>query len=154
MFQRTPDERAEDEARAAVIADRRLAHPDEHRPSYAPTPSDADGNPGVGSYAAAIVLPIVGVILAIRQFARNNSGPAVALLLTSVVAGFAWYVGLSSTGSNSKCVVTAMGGNKLCGDDARAWCDSTDSIRSEVRGLGDDATIDDSQATCDEIRSQ
>lgn len=45
-----------------------------------------------------------------------------------------------------KCVITALGGNKLCGDEARAWCDSTDALRD----LSGDAS---SQAVCDELRS-
>jgi hypothetical protein len=107
-----------------------------------------DDKPGAGSYIVAILLPIVGVILAIRQFARNNSGPALALLLTSVVAGFVFYAVLSSTGSNGKCVVTALGGQKLCGDDAKAWCDATDSLRDPS-----DPDSAESQRLCDDIRS-
>jgi Protein of unknown function (DUF2510) len=45
---------------------------------------------GVGSYIAAVLLPIVGVIIAIVQFARGNTGSGMAVLLTSLVAGFIW----------------------------------------------------------------
>lgn len=106
-----------------------------------------DDTPGVGSYVLAILLPIAGVILAIRQFAKSNVGPALALLLTSVVAGLAFYVVISSTGSNGKCIVTALGGQKLCGDDAKAWCNATDNLRAQG---GADAA--ESQALCDDIR--
>jgi hypothetical protein len=114
----------------------------------APAAPASDDKPGVGSYVVAVLLPIVGVILAIRQFARNNVGPAVALLLTSIVAGLAFYAVLSNTGSNGKCIVTALGGQKLCGDDAKAWCDATDSFRDPS-----DPDSADAQAICDDIRS-
>lgn len=148
MFERTPEERAEDEARATAIAADRAATPGsdgEWKPSGTPTAPAGSANPGIGSYAVAILLPVVGVILAIRQFARNNSGPAVALLLTSVVAGGIFYAVVSSTGSNGQCIVTALGGEKLCGDDAKAWCDATDSLRAESADA-------ESQRICDELR--
>jgi hypothetical protein len=176
VFQRTPEERAEDEARAAAFAAAREPASDEgERPAAgwypdplhnkrqrywdgeawehdehtsAPVPGHAvTENPGVGSYAVAVVIPIVGVGLAIREFARDNIGPALALLLTSIVAGLGFYVVLSSSGSNGKCIVTALGGQKLCGDDAKAWCDATDSLR-----VDSDAT--EAQRVCDDIRSE
>jgi hypothetical protein len=52
-------------------------------PAQAPQTTDS-GSPWAGSYVVAVLLPIVGVILAIIQFARGNSGPGAALLLTSI----------------------------------------------------------------------
>lgn len=49
--------------------------------------------------------------------------------------------------SGDECVVVTLGGNKLCGDDAKAWCDSTDSLREL-----DAAGSAESQAVCDSIR--
>jgi VIT1/CCC1 family predicted Fe2+/Mn2+ transporter len=56
----------------------------------------AERTPGAGSYVVAVLLPIVGAILSIIQFARGNSGHAGALLLTSIVAGFLWIIVLGS----------------------------------------------------------
>ena len=62
-------------------------------------------------------------------------------------------VALSSIGCGEEdCIILAVGGNKLCGDDAKAWCDSTDSLRSAAGRFGGDTG--DSQATCDTIRSR
>lgn len=53
--------------------------------------------PDYGSYVLAALLPIVGVVLAIVQFARGNIGPGFAVLLTSLVGGVIamnlWMVG-------------------------------------------------------------
>lgn len=49
-------------------------------------------------------------------------------------------------GLEEKCVITATG-NKLCGDDAKAWCDLTDRLRRVSGDLK-------SQAICDDIRGQ
>ena len=63
--------------------------------------------------------------------------------------------------TGQKCIVLANGGNKLCGNDAKAWCESTDSIRSGAQDLqneyGDgsiDTSISESQSLCDDIRGQ
>ena len=32
-------------------------------------------------------------------------------------------------GGSDDCIILANGGNKLCGDDAAAWCNSTDALR-------------------------
>jgi hypothetical protein len=106
-----------------------------------------ENGPGAGSYVVAVLIPIVGVVLAIRQFARNRFGPATALLLTSIVSGVILVVALSAIGgASSKCLVTATG-SKLCGDDAAAWCDSTDSLRQL-------ASDERSQSVCDDIRGR
>jgi hypothetical protein len=47
-------------------------------------------------YIVAVVLPVVGVVLAIRLFARSQSGPATALLLTSVLSWVAWMLVLQA----------------------------------------------------------
>jgi hypothetical protein len=66
---------------------------------------------GVGSYIAAVLLPIVGVILAIVQFSRGNVGPGLALLLTSIVSFFIWTMILISAAASdySSCVDSANG---------------------------------------------
>jgi hypothetical protein len=48
-----------------------------------------------------------------------------------------------------ECIVTTIGGNTLCGDDARAWCDSTDSLRAM-----DAVNSAESQAACDKVRDR
>ncbi len=67
--------------------------------------------PGWGSYVLAILFPIVGVILAIIQYARGNAGPATALLLTSIVAFFVWFTILASVAANdyNNCINNAHG---------------------------------------------
>ena len=51
----------------------------------------------------------------------------VALVLAaSAVAGCS---GGPLASESEDCIVLAMGGNKLCGEDAAAWCSSTDSLR-------------------------
>jgi hypothetical protein len=66
-----------------------------------------------------------------------------------------WFTGaldkpLSGIGLNKNpCIVTAVGGSTLCGDEAKAWCDSTDRFRRLAPSVSSD-----SQATCDEIRGQ
>ena len=60
-----------------------------------PAPAPAAAKPGAGSYIVAVLIPIIGAILAIIQFARGNTGPGAALLLTSIVAGFIWIMVLT-----------------------------------------------------------
>lgn len=59
------------------------------------------------------------------------------------------------------CIIVSASGNKLCGDDARAWCDSTDGLRRAGSDLATDpdygdpnlaASVSDSQAACDAVR--
>jgi hypothetical protein len=50
--------------------------------------------------------------------------------------------------ANEPCIVTATA-NKLCGDDARAWCNTTDDLRDL-----DPAGSSKSQAVCDDIRHE
>ena len=62
-------------------------------------------------------------------------------------------VALSAIGcGDADCIILVNGGNKLCGDDAKAWCDSTDSLRSAASGLG--GNTGDSQNACDAMRSR
>src|SRR5262249_16043465 len=73
-------------------------------PMEAATPASAveevPRRPGAGSYIVAILFPIVGAILAIIQFARSNTGPGFALLLTSAVSFFVWFLILLSMAAN------------------------------------------------------
>lgn len=46
--------------------------------------------PGAGSYIAAALLPIVGVILAVVALARSRTGLGLALLATSALAFAVW----------------------------------------------------------------
>jgi hypothetical protein len=74
------------------------------------------------------------------------------VIATIVAAGFA----AAGCAGDEQCIILANGGNKLCGADAAAWCDSTDSLREDATGTGypsDDTTIRDAQETCDEIRA-
>ena len=84
MFERTPEERAEDEAVAAAFAAERQPTSGESawRPPGIPG-FVVEENPGLGSYVIAALIPVVGVVLAIRQFARNNIGPALARVPTA-----------------------------------------------------------------------
>lgn len=54
------------------------------------TTAPATDKVGVGSYIAAILLPVVGVIIAIVQYAKGNASQATGILLTSIVAWFVW----------------------------------------------------------------
>ena len=59
------------------------------------------------------------------------------------------------------CIILANGGNKLCGDDAKTWCDTTDNVRKSAEEFATDpefgdpgtaSSVRDSQAACDAIR--
>jgi hypothetical protein len=59
-------------------------------------------------------------------------------------------------GSSDDCIILANGGNKLCGDDAAAWCNSTDALRDVAGEISDRRLAEanaNSQAACDEIRN-
>jgi Protein of unknown function (DUF2510) len=68
--------------------------------------------PGVGSYIVAVLLPIVGVILAIVQFARGNGGQGAAVLLTSIVAFVIWFAVLAGMAASEY---------DRCIEDAQTW---------------------------------
>jgi hypothetical protein len=76
------------------------------------------------------------------------------LLGLATILVVVWFTGaldkqLVGIGLNKNpCVVTALAGT-LCGNEAEAWCDSTDSLRRLAPGETSDA-----QATCDEIRGR
>jgi len=78
--------------------------------------------------------------------------------ITTLLATAFAAVAFSACGD--QCVILANGGNKLCGDDAKAWCDSTDSLRNamddpaldEFTDPSIDSSLDESQSVCDEIR--
>jgi hypothetical protein len=75
------------------------------------------------------------------------------ITITVIIAVFA-----GGCGGSDDCIVLANGGNKLCGQNAAAWCDSTDTLR-DTRGISQYLTqaqrdaVAESQMTCDEIRS-
>jgi hypothetical protein len=48
---------------------------------------------------------------------------------------------------NASCIVLVASGNRLCGDDARAWCTATDELRRS------DPSQRASQRACDRIRA-
>jgi len=81
---------------------------------------------------------------------------AVALPLTGCAAS-------NEFAGTQDCIILAVGGNKLCGDDAKAWCDSTDGVRDSAQEMASDPTYGDAstsdsvrqaQADCDTIRGQ
>lgn len=57
----------------------------------------------------------------------------------------------SSELAGEDCIILANGGNKLCGQDAKAWCDSTDALRQGDPALGIPSDTR-SQAVCDSLR--
>jgi hypothetical protein len=78
-------------------------------------------------------------------------GGGIALALVVVVVKLA-----TTTSAAADCIILTNGGNKLCDEDAAAWCRSTDGIREAARGSGNEAvdeTLQSSQQACDEIRS-
>jgi hypothetical protein len=62
--------------------------------------------------------------------------------------GFGGCGAADDLGLNGDCVVLAMGGNKLCGEEAKAWCRATDDLRAGDPTLGIEADTE-SQAICD-----
>lgn len=98
-------------------------------------------------FILAVVIPVIGFVLGVIEATKRSAGRGAAIMAVSLVAGFVWYsVVLTSTGQD-KCAVLTLGGNKLCGDDARAWCDSTDSLRALVADT-------ESQRVCDDLRGR
>jgi hypothetical protein len=100
---------------------------------------------------------------------RERGRPATTSSRTTTGGGFAFwdgqtFVGLGTVGlvvaailfftesgpfeeaASEPCIVTATAG-KLCGDDARKWCDVSDPLRSL-----DPAASTKSQGVCDDIR--
>jgi hypothetical protein len=54
------------------------------------TTTRPEGYPGPGSYVAAVLIPIVGAILAIIALARDHVGPGLALAGTAALACSVW----------------------------------------------------------------
>lgn len=57
--------------------------------------------------------------------------------------------------NTSRCIITTASAQKLCGDDARAWCDATDADRAVASDTGDalnDLNVQRAQDACDLIR--
>ena len=71
------------------------------------------------------------------------------IALSVAMLAFITYTIAASSGVGQQCIVTALGGNKLCGADARAWCDSTDEIRAMN---STDPTVSKTQDLCDSMR--
>lgn len=61
---------------------------------------------------------------------------------------------LPGCGGSSNCIILANGGRKLCGDEAKAWCDSTDSLREKTGDPTIDASLDDSIQACKDVRGE
>jgi hypothetical protein len=57
-----------------------------------------------------------------------------------------------SLAGTEKCAIL-VSGNKVCGADAEAWCDTTDEFRAGDPALGIEPDTK-SQAVCDDIRGQ
>lgn len=79
---------------------------------------------------------------------------AVLVAAAAIAAGTAGCGAVDQLTGNETCIVLAMGGNKLCGADAAAWCRSTDSIRATADQLDPAGTDPSSQQTCDDLESQ
>lgn len=61
----------------------------------------------------------------------------------------------SACGGSEDCIVLANGGNKLCGSDAAAWCESTDGIRDTANTLDPgNADVRESQSVCDDLNEK
>jgi hypothetical protein len=55
----------------------------------------------------------------------------------------------------SQCIVLANGGRKLCGEEAAAWCKSTNAIRESAQGSGAiNESIKESQKLCKKIENE
>lgn len=50
--------------------------------------------------------------------------------------------------AGGNCIILANGGNKLCGEDAKAWCDSTEEFRQGDPEFGIEPDTE-SQKVCD-----
>lgn len=61
-----------------------------------PPPSQVHEPFGMANYIVAIFIPIIGIVLAVTRFAKNDMGNGVGLLLASVVAFGIWFALLSS----------------------------------------------------------
>lgn len=57
---------------------------------YEATKEQPSSFPGVGSYVAAALIPVLGVIFAIVALAKNRVGPGLALIATSALAFAVW----------------------------------------------------------------
>ena len=97
-------------------------------------PADNHGRPGTVSLIVALVLPVIGLILAIVQLVRGNVRSAGALALASVLTGTIYLLAGGHLGSNRRCANTPVG--RLCGADAENYCRSIDDLggsNAEVR---------------------
>lgn len=67
--------------------------------------------------------------------------------------------GSSDNHASASCMILTEGGNKLCGEDAKVWCNSTDTIREQgikvaTKALDSASAIalTRAQSDCDNIR--
>lgn len=70
------------------------------------------------------------------------------IMVLALALPFGGCAAADEMGLSGDCIVLAMGGNKLCGEDAKAWCRATDGLRSGEPSLGIEADSE-SQAICD-----
>lgn len=74
---------------------------------------------------------------------------AMKVFLPVVAAGvvFGGCAASDNAGITGDCIILANGGNKLCGEDAKAWCQTTEKLREGDAALGIEADTE-SQAVC------
>lgn len=82
-----------------------------------------------------------------------------ALLIAAVLAAGSLSACSADELAGGDCIILTNGGNKLCGEDAKVWCDSSDNLRDttgmeDYLSFSDKQTIAESQAACDEIRGR
>ena len=63
------------------VTDRLVPEPQPRRAAV-----ERDTTPGAWSYVVAVLVPFVGVILAVVAWARGHVGPGFALMATSMIA--------------------------------------------------------------------
>lgn len=79
-------------------------------------------------------------------------GPYYAILIVLVI--LVATIAFATSGSDPKpqaCVIVFMSGQKLCGDDARTWCDMTDAARGEAEFYGYDESA--ARQACAAVRA-
>jgi hypothetical protein len=103
-----------------------------------------DGLVKAGYWTAVLIAP-VGFIIGIVLLTKDKTRQGVTAMILAITVTVIVSASLAAANGDDKCIVLANGGRTLCGAEARAWCDSTDSLRT----VTDNA---DSQAICDELR--
>lgn len=90
-----------------------------------------------------IVLFSIMLALAFALDACSSSKPA-----SNSSAGWNALSSALDDQAKHECIVLALGGRKLCGQDAAAWCKSTDSIRADAQPGDPDY---DSKQSCQDL---